>query len=278
MQPKVSVLIPVYNRATLIVRSIESALAQTHSNLEIVVSDNASTDDTWPVVNRLAATDPRIRPFRNETNLGPTRNWIRGLEHCTGADRVKILWSDDWIALANCIEELLRPMAEQPDVGLAFSGVIVRFADRDVPAHHFPDRQSFTAAEFLSDALLGGQTPLSPGCSLVRREFARFRLPIGANAELNRIAERYGAGPDLLYLMEAAAQSARVAHVPKFLTYFGASQTSITVNYPREVQEGYRLTREYFAQQVADRADLGHLKTRLNVRRWRRTLKRALHL
>jgi glycosyltransferase involved in cell wall biosynthesis len=276
MQPKVSVLIPVFNRAELIARCVESALAQTHANLEVIISDNASTDDTWRVVNRLAAADSRIHLFRNESNLGPTRNWISGLERCTG-NYVKILWSDDWIE-SNCIEELLRPMDGTPEVGLAFSAVLSHYADRDQPLHHFPDHSSLSSTEYLRDSLLRGRVPVSPGCSLVRRELARFRLPIGENPELNRIAERFGAGPDLLMLMDAAAQSKRVAHVPKFLTHFGAGQSSITVNHPREVLEGYRLTREYFAEQVADRKGLEGIKTRLNVRRWRRSLKRVLHL
>src|SRR5574340_700266 len=153
---KVSVLIPVYNREALIARAIESARAQTHANLEIVVSDNASTDGTRSVIERLAAADSRIRPLLNETNLGPTRNWIRGLAECRG-DYVKILWSDDWLESA-CVEELLRPMAADPGVGLAFSSVIVHYPDSDVPMHHFAGRTEFTSAEYLADALLGGQT------------------------------------------------------------------------------------------------------------------------
>jgi glycosyltransferase involved in cell wall biosynthesis len=276
MPAKVSVLIPVYNREALVARAIESARVQTHANVEIVVSDNASTDGTWGAIERLAGADSRIRPLRNETNLGPTRNWIRGLADCRG-DFIKILWSDDWLE-PTCVEELLRPMSEDPDVGLAFSAAIVHYADRDVPMHHFPDRREFSPAEYLADALVRGLTPVSPGCALVRRDLARFRLPIGDDVELNRIAERFGAGPDLLFLLEAAAGSRRVAHVPKFLTHFGASQSSITVNHPRDVQEGYKRVREWFSGQLPDRPDLAHLKTRLSVRRWRRTLKRALHL
>ncbi len=276
MSPKVSVLIPAFNRAELIVRCVESALRQTHDNLEIVISDNASTDGTWDIVTRLAAADARIRPYRNETNLGPTRNWIAGLAHCTG-DYVKILWSDDWLE-PTCVEHLLRPMAADSGIGLAFTAVLVHYADRDEPKHHFPEKPVFTAAEYLTDALLRGQTPVSPGCSLVRRELARFRLRIGDDAELNRIAERYGAGPDLLFLMEAAAASQRVAHVPRFLTHFGASRSSITVNHPRDVEEGYRRVRDYFSSQLEGIEGMGKVKARLNVRRWRRTLKRAMHL
>ena len=164
----------------------------------------------------------------------------------------------------------------KPAVGLSFSAALAHYADRDEPYHHFPQRRSFTSDEYLADSLLGGRTPVSPSCSLVRRGLAHFRLPIGESPELNQIAERFGAGPDLLFLLEAAAGSGEVAHVPKFLSHFGAGQTSITVNNPADVKEGYRLTREFFVGQIADRPGLAHVKRRFNVRRWRKSLKRAL--
>jgi glycosyltransferase involved in cell wall biosynthesis len=274
MQPKVSILIPVYNRPEQIVRAVRSALAQTHKNLEVVVSDNASTDDTWAVVQRLASEDARVQAYRNETNLGPTRNWIAGLAHCTG-DYVKILWSDDWIE-PTFVEELLRPMLNEPDVALAFSAAIVHLADRDMPVHFFAEQQGFTTAEYLRRSLTGTQMPVSPACALVRRDAARFRLPIGDNPRLNQIAEQFGAGPDLLMLLEAAAASIRIAYIPKFLTHFCAGRTSITCAHPQEVQEGYRLTREAFAAENADHPAMRSIKTRLTVRRWKQTVKRAL--
>ena len=76
MQPKVSILIPVYNRPEQILRAVHGALAQTHRNLEVIISDNASTDGTWAAVQRLAAEDARVLAYRNPTNLGPIRNWI----------------------------------------------------------------------------------------------------------------------------------------------------------------------------------------------------------
>ena len=129
----------------------------------MVVSDNASTDDTWAVVQRLASEDDRVRPFRNETNLGPTRNWIAGLSHCSG-DYIKVLWSDDWIE-PTFVEELLRPMQDQPDVTLAFSAAIVHLADRDLPVHYFAQQQSFSTAEYLRRSLTGTQMPVSPACA-----------------------------------------------------------------------------------------------------------------
>jgi glycosyltransferase involved in cell wall biosynthesis len=276
MSPKVSILIPVYNRAGLIVRCLTSALAQTHTNIEVVVSDNASTDDTWSVVNRLAASDSRVRPFRNDSNLGPVRNWIAGLAQCTG-EYVKVLWSDDWIE-PTFVAELLASMDADPQIGLAFSATLVHFADRDEPFHYFPDQRLFPRTAYLTEALVRGKTPVSPGCTLVRRDLALFQFPIGDNRDLNSIAERYGAGPDLLFILEAVARSTHVAHVPKFLAHFGAEQSSITVRHPREVQLGYKLTRDYFAHSPSLPAGMAHIKARFQVRRLHRRLKQALHL
>jgi glycosyltransferase involved in cell wall biosynthesis len=275
MPPKVSILIPVYNRPEQIVRAVRSALAQTHQNLEVVVSDNASTDDTWAVVQRLAAEDARVQAHRNASNLGPTRNWIAGLSHCSG-EYVKILWSDDFIE-PTFVEELLRPIQNQPEVALAFSAAIVHLADRDMPVHFFAQQQSFSTAEYLRRSLTGTQMPVSPACALVRRDAARFRLPINDDPRLNQIAEQFGAGPDLLMLLEAAVASSRIAYIPKFLTHFGAGRTSITCAHPKEVQEGYRLTREWFSAENADHPAMRSIKTRLTVRRWQQTVKRALN-
>ncbi len=64
--PKVSVIIPTYNRAALLRRAIESTLAQTYQDFEIIVVDDASTDETPHTVRSL--DDPRIRYIRHETN------------------------------------------------------------------------------------------------------------------------------------------------------------------------------------------------------------------
>jgi glycosyltransferase involved in cell wall biosynthesis len=275
IQPKVSILIPVYNRPEEIVRAVRSALAQTHGNLEVVVSDNASTDSTWSVVEQLAAEDLRIHAYHNATNLGPTRNWIAGLEHCRG-EYVKVLWSDDWIE-PTFVEDLLRPMHGQADVSLAFCAALIHRTEWDEPPHYFCDRRWFTPVEYLRGSLLGHAMPVSPACALLRRTAARFRIPIGKDPRMYSIAERLGAGPDLLMLLDAAAASARIAYIPKFLVHFSAGRTSITCVHPEEVQEGYRLTREYFAAEQADHPAVRALRTRLTARRIEQAVKRELH-
>jgi len=273
-QPKVSVLVPVYNRGPVIERCIASGLAQTHANLEVVVIDNASSDDTWQVVRRLASADRRILAFRNETNLGPTRNWIRGLERCTG-EYVKVLWSDDTIE-ADFLSSAVSLLEAHRDVHLVFTSASVHSADGSEVFFHYPGKQWFEPREYIRRTILRDNLPVSPGCALVRRSQAHFRLPIGASAELNEIAERYGAGPDVLFLLEAAAASTRVAHVPRVLSHFYATGSSITVNYREPVERGYRLAFDVFLSERGEQLGLGRLKQRLAWRRFRRAIKVAL--
>ena len=78
--PKVSILIPVFNRKSYISDCIQSALDQTISSIEIIIVDNASNDGTWEICQEYANRDQRIRIFRNDTNIGPVRNWKKCLD------------------------------------------------------------------------------------------------------------------------------------------------------------------------------------------------------
>lgn len=76
-QPLVSIGIPVYNGAKYLGAALESLLAQTYENLEILISDNASTDRTEEIGRAFAAADARVRYERLPNNVGPTRNFNR---------------------------------------------------------------------------------------------------------------------------------------------------------------------------------------------------------
>lgn len=73
--PSVSIGLPVYNGGESIATCLESLLAQSHGDIEIIVSDNASTDDTGEIVEAFAARDSRIRYFRQPSNIGAHANF-----------------------------------------------------------------------------------------------------------------------------------------------------------------------------------------------------------
>ena len=82
--PRVSVGIPVFNGERFLAETIESILAQTFKDFEIVISDNASTDRTEEICRSYAARDPRIRYNRNDTNRGAAWNHNRVFELARG--------------------------------------------------------------------------------------------------------------------------------------------------------------------------------------------------
>jgi glycosyltransferase involved in cell wall biosynthesis len=107
--PRVTIGVPVYNGAETLEPALRSLQAQTFTDLEILVSDNASTDATPDVMARLAAEDPRIRYVRQDTNIGANGNYSFVAREARG-EFLKWASASDWCAptlVARCLEALL---------------------------------------------------------------------------------------------------------------------------------------------------------------------------
>lgn len=94
--PRVTVGVPTYNRAASLPRALESVLGQTYGDFELLVADNASTDDTAQVSADFAARDARVRVITQERNVGLTANFNALYREATGA-YVLVLADDDWL-------------------------------------------------------------------------------------------------------------------------------------------------------------------------------------
>jgi Glycosyl transferase family 2 len=108
----VSVGIPTFNRAAKLRRAAESVLAQTHQELELVISDNASSDDTEAVCRELCASDARVRYLRSPVNRGPTANF-NALYEAVSGEFAMMLSDDDWLD-ATYVEHCLAGLAADP--------------------------------------------------------------------------------------------------------------------------------------------------------------------
>ncbi len=93
--PRVTIMIPTYNQEQFIGDAIESALAQDYGNLEIIVSDDCSTDATGEIVQPYLS-DKRVKYFRNPENLGRVRNYQNTLYNYASGDWVLNLDGDDF--------------------------------------------------------------------------------------------------------------------------------------------------------------------------------------
>lgn len=121
MSSLVSVCIPVYNGADYIKETIERVLAQDYDNMEIIISDNASTDDTVKVIEEIK--DDRIKLYRNESNLGMIPNWNKLISLATGEYFI-IICADDYI-FPGAIKAKAEILDNNPDVSIVFSSSYV---------------------------------------------------------------------------------------------------------------------------------------------------------
>jgi GT2 family glycosyltransferase len=132
MSAKVSVIIPTFDRAAMLGEAIESALAQEHSDLEVIVVDDGSTDDTAALVDDIARRDARVR-YVHQARSGAAAARNTGIGQATG-DFVAFLDSDDsWKPWHLVL--LLAVLSRFPDAGLAWSDTdLVDAAGRVVAA------------------------------------------------------------------------------------------------------------------------------------------------
>jgi glycosyltransferase involved in cell wall biosynthesis len=113
VDPRVSIGIPVYNGADTLAAALDSLLAQTFADFEVIIADNASTDGTPAICQDYAARDPRIHYHRNAENLGAAGNFNRVLELARGA-YFKWFAHDDLLA-PQYLERCLRAFDESDE-------------------------------------------------------------------------------------------------------------------------------------------------------------------
>ena len=121
-EPLVSVVITSYNYEAFIGRAIRSAFDQTYSNLEVVVCENGSTDNSLKIIKGFAA-DSRLRLVLNETNLGVIGNLNKGIEVSSG-DFVVFLSADDYF-LPGHIARAVQCYEDNPNVDVVYSPALL---------------------------------------------------------------------------------------------------------------------------------------------------------
>lgn len=119
MNLKVSIIIPTFNRSHLLSKAIESALDQDYENLEVVVSDNNSDDNTQQVVDEYLEKDKnegRLKYFINSKNLGMVGNWKKALNDYIDGDFFLILSDDDYLIDNNYISKAISLIEKEPSI------------------------------------------------------------------------------------------------------------------------------------------------------------------
>lgn len=242
----VSIVIPVYNREGLIMQTVYSATNQTYDNIEIIIVDNKSTDETWKIINEAALGDPRIRVFQNDTNIGPVRNWGKCFDYVKG-EYIKILWSDDLMA-----DTFIADAVSKMDSETAFVISGVQTFDSDTKevlwVSSYQNNETYSTTNYLNDLLMFNNKvfPSSPGCALFRASELKKAFIIDIPNTDNLDFKRFGAGNDLLLFLIPTVNYKTIKVLPYVGSFYREHKQSISVSHSSELALYYEWSKSFF--------------------------------
>jgi glycosyltransferase involved in cell wall biosynthesis len=215
---RVSIVIPTYNRARLLREALQSALAQTHADGEVIVVDDGSTDETAAVVAECGDT---VRYLRQE-NAGVAAARNRGAGAATG-DYLHFLDSDD-ILHPQAIERLLALLEAHPEAGMAYGQTSVGTPDGPPSPLFVPDGAR--------------PTGVCPGASELRHLLRRNYIHLGAALLRRSVWERIGGfNPAFQSICEdwdvwvRAATTSAVGYMPHVVLGYRLQPDGLTSHY-----------------------------------------------
>lgn len=230
--PLVSVVIPTRNRPHYLREAIASALGQTYANIEVLVRDNASDEETARVVGEFR--DPRLRYHRNNVNVGPTRNVIGGCIESRGKYVANLHDDDVWEP--TFIEKLVKPLEENPAIAIAFCD------------HHIIDSAGQLDSEMTRrNTHQWKRDRLAPGLHqpLHRIAVVDLSIPLSMAAVIRKDVIDWTDVPDLpscydVWLMYLVSRDGQAGYyVPERLTRYRVHSGSETAIGRMRVDQGY---------------------------------------
>jgi glycosyltransferase involved in cell wall biosynthesis len=169
--PRVSFVVPCYNYGRVLTECVDSILGQTFGDLEVIIMDDYSPDDTPDVARALAAKDARVRHVRNEPNLRHLRNYNKGIGLSKG-DLVWLISADDKLRKPYVLERYVKLLDARSEVTFAFCPAAV-FGDNGQETKiegHYGDEDKVIPGEQFFPGLVRDSRILSP--SVIARRSA----------------------------------------------------------------------------------------------------------
>jgi glycosyltransferase involved in cell wall biosynthesis len=221
-ETKVSICLPTYQRPDLIVQCLDSCLAQTYPNIEVVIGDDSKDDRTKALIETRYANEPRISYRKHEPSLKQPRNIASLFARATG-DKIVLIHDDDYLA-HDCVDRLLRAWALSPDIDVAFGD---QYEVDEAGKIDIEGSARLNVAYFRTAGAQGLQR--LPGRTGVIQ-----MLPNNgwmANADLvKRISykERYGLGCEYVFGAELCLAARGVYYLKEYVSYYRKTGVSIT--------------------------------------------------
>ncbi|OLE73685.1 MAG: hypothetical protein AUG12_04310 [Acidobacteria bacterium 13_1_20CM_2_57_8] len=200
----ISVVIPCYNQARFLGKAVESVLSQSHKELELIVVNDGSTDETERVASQYLA-DPRFRLI-NQKNAGLPAARNRGLSESQG-DFLNFLDSDDWLA-QDMLRTLLTTLDQNPEIAFAYCDIkIVDAAGAPGDTFSVGAAREILNGDIFGSLVQSGYFP--PHTVLIRRsvldDVGPFDEQLGGHADYELWLRASGKGHHALYVDQKLA-------------------------------------------------------------------------
>lgn len=232
MAPYFSVIMPIYNVENYLRRCVSSVLEQNFSDIEIILVNDGSTDNSGTLCDSLSCENPCIRVIHKENGgLSSARN--AGVEAAKG----KYIWfvdSDDWIEAGSLKKLYDATCKDDPDL-VKFNFVRIAETQEKTYSNALPGiydreqiRQNLLPQAFYS----AGKYILSAWSHIYRREFI-------CRNSLKFISERLVGSEDYLFNLEAIVKAERVIVLPDTFYYYELRQGSLTQQYKNDLLTRY---------------------------------------
>jgi hypothetical protein len=199
---RLTILIPTVNRDYCVGRAIDSALAQTSPDVDIIVSNNGSTDRTREILTGYA--DPRLRIFHHATTMPVAVHSNLLMDEARG-ELIVALSDDDWLE-PTFAERMLELFARHPELSFAYARCRVHVGDRDFPSPAGPEVED--ALPFFQNYFDGERHVFWCAC-VSRTEAVRRLLPYPPNLQIGD-----------MYLWTQLAFDGPVGCVPELLAHY----------------------------------------------------------
>ena len=249
MANKVTVVIPTFNRADYVCKTIDSAINQT-VECDIIVCDHGSSDNTPDVVQKYG---DRIKYIRRERDFGPHFCWVEGVLNAD-TEYIHIHYDDDLME-PSFVEKTLALMSE--DVGMVFSEASIY----DLNSGNIVNPELFNIkkknwktgtmkSSVLEEWLLNGLM-ISPAACLFRKKQVVDAI-IPGDLPIDFGGNYHGVGPDFLMSLLSVLRYPKFGVVCEALSLFGSHESSITMDAVADkakwekLQNGYDAYRRYY--------------------------------
>ena len=200
--PRLSILIPAYNAEKFIAKTIDSVLAQTYTDWELIIVEDKSTDNSYRIIKQYEARCPeKIKAFQNDTNLGMMLNWNKGIDLCKSELFVKLDADDIW--QPTFLEKSIKILDKFPEVGLVFTKYVnidkldKIIPDTEIELPDFANERPFSTIPLVQQGHLKmlSYSILQQGLSVMRRaifdEIGKYRYLITKKTQAATDSEFY---------------------------------------------------------------------------------------